>query len=133
MYVTKELNFISDTIKFINELKSRYPNKNSYKSHLNSIVAIISRIKEFNKVYQLLAPINTNLAKTYSDERDDNIVSVKDNNRIINFKPDNIQATLKTIKDPYQKAIFAVYCLQPPRRLEDFAAMRITTESERKN
>jgi len=38
-YVTKELNFIKDTIKFINELKLRYPNKNSYKSHLNSIVS----------------------------------------------------------------------------------------------
>ncbi len=63
MYVTKELNLIKDTIKFVDELKLRYPNKNSLKSHLNSVVSVISRIKEFNKEYQLLAPINTNLAK----------------------------------------------------------------------
>ena len=129
-YVTKELDFIKDTIKFINELKLRYPNKNSYKSHLNSIVAIISRIKEMNKEYQLLAPINTGLAKTYSDERDENIISVQDNQRIINFKPENIKTTLKSISDPYQKAIYSIYCLQPPRRLEDFAAMLITTEND---
>jgi len=100
-YVTKELNFI--TIKFINELKLRYPNNNSYKSHLNSIVAIISRIKELNKEYQLLAPVNTGLAKTYSDERDENTISVKDNQRIINFTPENIKTKLKSISDPYQK------------------------------
>jgi hypothetical protein len=45
------------------------------KSHLNSIVAIIGGIKELDPIYQLLAPINTGLAKRYSDERDDNTVS----------------------------------------------------------
>jgi len=119
-YVTKELKFISDTIKFINELKLRYTNKNSYKSHLNSIVAIIGRIKEMNNIYQALAPINTGLAKNYSDERDENIVSVKDNQRIINFEPKNIKAKLNSISDLHQKAIFSVYTLQPPRRLKDF-------------
>ncbi len=34
-------------------------------SHLNSIVAIIGRIKEMNAEYQLLAPINTGLAKKF--------------------------------------------------------------------
>ena len=76
-YVTKELKFINNTIKFVDELKLRYPNKNSMKSSLNSVVAIIGRIKEMNKEYQLLAPINTSLAKNYSDDRDNNTVSVK--------------------------------------------------------
>ena len=129
-YVTKELKFINDTIKFVDELKLRYPNKNSYKSHLNSIVAIIGRIKEMNREYQLLAPVNTALAKNYSDDRDENTVSIKDNQRIINFEPKNIKAMLNSISDIYQKAIFSVYTLQPPRRLEDFAAMKITTESD---
>ncbi len=40
-----------------------------------------------NDIYQLLAPINTGLAKSYSDDRDNNSVSVKDNKRIINFTP----------------------------------------------
>lgn len=130
MYVTKELNFIKDTIKFVDELKLRYPNKNSFKSHLNATVSIISRIQEFDKEYQLLAPINTALAKSYSDERDENIVSVKDNQRIINFEPKNIKAKLNSISDLHQKAIFSVYTLQPPRRLEDFAAMKLTTETD---
>ena len=130
VYVTKELNFIKDTIKFVDELKLRYNNKNSFKSHLNATVSIISRIKEFDKEYQLLAPINTGLAKSYSDERDENIVSVKDNQRIINFKPDNIKTMLNSISDIHQKAIFSVYALQPPRRLEDFAAMKITKETD---
>ncbi len=59
VYLTKELKFIINTIKFIDELKLRYPNKNSYNSHLNSTVSTIDRTKEMNKEYQLLAPINT--------------------------------------------------------------------------
>jgi hypothetical protein len=40
------------------------------KSSLNSVVSIIGRIKEMNDVYQLLAPVNTGLAKSYSDDRE---------------------------------------------------------------
>ena len=100
------------------------------KSSLNSVVAIIGRIKEMNDIYQLLAPINTSLAKNYSDDRDNNSVSVKNNLRIINFTPGSIKTMLKSINDIHQKAIFSVYTLQPPRRLEDFAAMKITTEND---
>ena len=130
MYVTKELDFIKDTTKFIDELKIRYPNKNTYKSHFNSTVSIISRIKEFDKEYQVLAPINTGLAKSYSDNRNDNTVSFTDNKRIINFTPANIKTTLKSISDLFEKTIYSVYTLQPPRRLEDFAAMIITKETD---
>ena len=130
MYVTKELDFINDTIKFVEELKLRYPNKNTMKSHLNSIVAIIGRIKELDPIYQLLAPVNTGLAKSYSDERDDNTVSYTDNQRIINFTPTNINNTLKSISNLFEKTIYSVYTLQPPRRLEDFAAMKITKEND---
>ncbi len=35
-----------------------------------------------NTEYQLLAPINTELAKSYSNERDDNTVSFTDNKRL---------------------------------------------------
>ncbi len=74
MIICKKSDLITDTIKLIDELKIRYHNKNSLKSHLNSTVPIISRIKEFDKEYQLLAPINTGPAKSYNDERDDNAV-----------------------------------------------------------
>ncbi len=62
-YVTKELKFLNDSQQIVDELKLRCPNKNSIKSSLNSVVAIIGRIKEMNDVYQLLAPINTGLEK----------------------------------------------------------------------
>ena len=77
-----------------------------------------------NTEHQLLAPNNTGLAKSYVDGRDDNTVSVKDNKQIISFTPGNIKTKLKSI-DPYEKALFSIYAL--PRRLKDFAAMKVTT------
>jgi hypothetical protein len=50
-----------------------------YKSHFDTTVSIISRIKEFDEEFQILAPINTGLAKSYSDDRDDSTVSFTDN------------------------------------------------------
>jgi hypothetical protein len=82
VYETKVLNFIKDTTKFIDGLKIKYQNKNTYKSHFNSTVSIISRIKEFDKEYQILAPINTGLAKRYSDDRNDNTLSFTDNKEL---------------------------------------------------
>ena len=90
VYVTKELKFVKDTVKLIDELKILYPNKNSMKTYLNTVVSIIGRIKELDPIYQILAPINTGLAKKYNDDRNDNSVSVQDNQRIINFEPKNI-------------------------------------------
>ena len=84
-------------------------------------------------IYQILGPINTGRARTYIDGWDNKSVSVTDNKRIINFNPDNIKKTLKSISDLYQKATFSVYTLQPPSKLEDFAAMKITTEMTHKN
>ena len=100
------------------------------KTYLNTIVSIIGRIKELDPIYQILAPINTGLAKNYNDDRNNNAVSVTDNQRIINFDPKNIETILNSISDIHQKAIFSIYCLQPPRRLEDFIAMKITTEND---
>ncbi len=64
MSVTKELHFI----KFIDGLKIRYSNENCYcyKSHFNSIVSLMSIIKEFDKEYQVLAPINSTALKFVS-------------------------------------------------------------------
>ncbi len=108
MYVTKELDFIKYATKFIDGLKIKYPDKNTYKSHFNSIVSIISRIKEFDKEYQILALINTGLAKSYSDDRNDNTVSFTDNKRITNFTPAN-NKYIKNILAIYLKKKFLVF------------------------
>ncbi len=110
VYVTKELDFIKDTAKFIDRLKINILIRILIKS-LNSIVSIISRIKEFDKEYQILAPINTGLAKSHSDDRNDNTVSFTDNKRIINFTPATIKNTLKSISDLaiYLKKQFLVF------------------------
>jgi hypothetical protein len=49
---------------------------------------------------------------------------------IINFTPANIKTTLKSVSDLFEKTIFSIYALQHPRRLENFAAMMITTETD---
>ncbi len=42
------------------------------------------------------------------------------------FTPTIIKTTIKSINDLYEFG-FSIYALQPPRRLENFVAMKITT------
>ena len=64
------------------------------------------------------------------------MVSIKDNQRIEKFKPDNIKDILKSMVDIHENAIYSAYMLQPPRGLEEdwniFAAMKIQRNDYKK-
>ena len=88
---------IKNTVELVNKIKEKYTSPNSQKGVLNSIVSIISRIEEFNKEYQLLAPINTQKAKEYEEDRNKNEVNSKDNKKIFNFEPKFINQIISKI------------------------------------
>lgn len=130
-YILSEVTpMIKNTVELVKKIKERYPSPNSQKVVLNSIVSIISRIEEFNKEYQLLAPINTQKAKEYEEDRNKNEVNSKDNKKIFNFEPKFINQIISKIKSILDKALFAVYTLNPPRRL-DYQYMIITNETNK--
>ena len=58
----------------------------------------------------------------------ENMVSVEDNKNIFNLEPTHIQDVITSINKIKDKALFAIYTLQPPRRVEDFQFMKLTTE-----
>ena len=129
-FINKKLSFVKDTDKLITDVKLKAKTDNTYKAWINSIVAIISRIPSFNKEYQILTNLSTQLSIDYNTIRNNNTVSAEDNKKIFNFEPSNIQRILNTITNIKDRAIFGCYALQPPRRVEDFSEMILTNETD---
>ena len=82
------------------------------------------------KEYQILTEQNTKLAQDYIISRMENMVSVEDNKNIFNLEPTHIQDVITSINKIRDKALFDIYTLQPPRRVEDFQFMKLTTEQD---
>lgn len=138
--VKKYMPFLSTenkVIDFVNKVQNYYNKSNlSLKTKLVPFVNILGRLGDkYNKQFQILSKITSDLAKQYSDERDKNRVLEKDRGKIFDFNPESVKKAIDRIKNKKkekeveEKALAACYSLQPPRRLEDFQYMVITNMS----
>ena len=79
------------------------PSKKKQKAPQQAQRAPQQVVKYYVPLYK--SPNATSISdNSYSDDRDENIVPVKDNQRIINFEPKNIKTMLNSISDKYQKS-----------------------------
>lgn len=116
-------------LTFVNKVQDYYPKSTSLNTMLLPFVNVLSRLMEdgYGEQYQQLSGITNELAKEYNADRDKNAVSAEDAGKIFSFDPDDvmfhIDNFLTEVKD---KALAAIYGLQPPRRLIDFQYMQPT-------
>jgi len=125
-FVITTLSFIGRS--FVKKLKMIYDNENSIKTNLIPFVRLLSmaKNKKLNKIYQVLKNEIIKLNTYYEKKRDDNEVKKEDENKIINYDKELITANLDKLEDLEEKAIYGIYTLLPPRRLE-YSDMYIKT------
>ena len=126
------LSNVDSVLKLANQVQdsTRYKSEQSVRTNLNPFVNVLSRLGDnYDKQYQELTAITSIQAKNYSEERDENMVEVKDQGKIFNFNPNEVKKVIDArLTDTEDKALAACYALQAPRRLEDFQHMIITNE-----
>ena len=121
-----QYNNIEDTI---NKLRQKYKNDNSFKSYINVLVVLTSHIPSLKDVYQILTKLNIDVNKTVQQIREQNIIPDEDRNKIIDLDEKVIMKNLGKFDDIEDKLIYALYTLQPARRL-DYRNMILTTETD---
>jgi hypothetical protein len=129
-YIRKEMPFLNDSnlIAFVNKVQNYYPKATSFNTMIIPFVNILARLESHNKEYQQLTVIAKGAAKEYSDERDENAVNEEDAGKIFSFEPEDVKYHIDNfLTNDRDKALAAVYALQPPRRL-DFQYLRITED-----
>lgn len=125
-YIITNLSFIRRS--FVKSLRMLYDNDNSIKTNLIPFVRLLSLSTndKLMKVYQKLSNEIIKLNKDYEKKRDDNDVKDEDKNKIISYDKEVINENIKKLENLEERAIYGIYTMLPPRRLE-YADMYIKT------
>ena len=119
--IINELYYLNDNI-LINFLFNKYSNYNTIKTYLIPFSILTSNIKYYKEdtdIYNKIANIIININKDYENKIDDNFVNNNDISKIIgDFTEKILYNKSKLLDNDYEKLIFFLYTLIPPRRLE---------------
>lgn len=119
--IINELYYLNDNI-LINYLFNKYSNYNTIKTYLIPFSILTSNIKYYKEdtdIYNKIANIIININKDYENKIDDNFVNNNDISKIIgDFTEKILYNKSKLLDNDYEKLIFFLYTLIPPRRLE---------------
>ena len=129
-FILNEMAYVNDDIEpTIHKLRAHYKNDNTFRGHLNVLTVITSHLKTLNKsVYQTLTKLHIYINKQIQEKRKYN--KITDKEKIIDLDKTTILSNIKKLKSINDVLIYALYTLQPPRRLE-YRLTRITTETDK--
>ena len=130
-YIIDNMDYLKDIEPTIHTLRSNYPNDNSFKSYLNILTVITSHLPSLKDNYQTLTKLNINVNKAVQDLRDENRLEDYDKDKIIDLDRNIIIKNINSLPNIKDRLLFAVYTLQPARRL-DWRHVVLTTETDKK-
>jgi len=130
--ILKEMDYLPNVEDTLHTLQGIYKNPNTLKSYINILVVITSHLKDFRDIHQRLTRINIEINKRIQDKRDDNELNDDEREKIIPLDKPTILKGIDQLPDMREKLIFALYTLQPCRRL-DYRFMKITKETDPDN
>lgn len=131
--ILNELNYINnekDIKDTINKLRTKYKNDNSFKTYLIILTVISSHLKTINKrIYQSLSKVGIFINDKIQEDREKGQLNEEEQKRVINLDEIEIILNFDKLKKIDDILIYALYTLQPARRLE-YRNMKITNEKD---
>jgi hypothetical protein len=130
-YIIDNMDYLNDITSTIETLRTEYYNDSSFKTYLNVLVVITSHLPSLKDNYQILTKLNINVNNAIQDKRDENKLEDYEKDKIIDLDRNVILKNLNLLENIKDKLLFAVYTLQPARRL-DWRDVVLTTETDDK-
>jgi hypothetical protein len=130
-YIINHMEYLKDITSTIETLRAEYYNDNSFKTYINVLVVITSHLPSLKDNYQILTKLNININNAIQDKRDENKLEEYEKDKIIDLDRNLILKNLNLLENIKDKLLFAVYTLQPARRL-DWRDVVLTTETDEK-
>ena len=129
--IIDNMDYLNDIESTIETIRSNYSNNNSFKSYINVLTVITSHLPLYKDTYQILTKLNININKAIQEIREENKLEDYEKDKIVDLDRDIILKKLELLPNIKDKLIFAVYTLQPARRL-DWRHVVLTTETDEK-
>jgi hypothetical protein len=119
-YIRNEMPYLKEDVilDFLNLIKKQYPNNNTLRTYILPFIHITSRLKTYQKSYQIISRILQIAKKIYDDDRDKNEIKLNEIASYIDYNPIALNTKLNEITTINEKFLFAIYTLLIPRRLE---------------
>lgn len=129
--ILNEMNYINNNISnTIDILRNHYKNDNSFKAYINILTVISSHLLTIDKsIHQTLTKVGIFINKKVQDKREENVLDEEDHNKIIDLDPSTVITNISKLPRIDDILIYALYTLQPARRL-DYRNVKITTETD---
>jgi len=129
-FIINNMDYLKDIEPTIETLRANYSNDNSFKSFLTVLSVITSHFPSLKDNYQTITKLNINVNKAVQDIRDENKLEDYEKDKIIDLDRTIILKHINSLSNIKDKLIFAVYTLQPARRL-DWRNVVLTTETDK--
>ena len=130
-FIIDNMNYLVNIEPTIQTLRANYQNDNSFKAYITTLTVITSHLPSLKDNYQILSKLNININKAVQDLRDENKLEDYEKEKIIDLDKSVILKNLNSLSNIKDKLIYAVYTLQPARRL-DWRDVVLTTETDEK-
>ena len=130
-FIIDNMDYLKDITPTIETLRTEYYNDNSFKTYINALVVITSHLPSLKDNYQILTKLNININNAVQDKRDENKLEEYEKDKIIDLDRNLILKHLNSLTNIKDKLVFALYTLQPARRL-DWREVVLTTETDEK-
>ena len=130
-FIIDNMDYLKDITSTIETLRTEYYNDNSFKTYINALVVITSHLPSLKDNYQILTKLNININNAVQDKRDENKLEEYEKDKIIDLDRNLILKHLNSLTNIKDKLVFALYTLQPARRL-DWREVVLTTETDEK-
>ena len=115
-----------DINKTIVNMRKLYQNDNSFRGYISVLSLIASHLTSIDKsIFQTLGKVYKYYMNDIKEHRKDNLLSLKDEGKIIDLDRDIILSNLEKLEKLEDKLLFGLYTLFPARRL-DWRLVRIT-------
>lgn len=110
-------------------LQKIFKESSNYKNLIKAITTFSSISDLFKRTYSAFSLCNVEEIEETKRDYNDNILNDIDKDKIIDLSYETIKKHLDSLDDMEEKLIFALYTLQPPRRL-DYHRMNINYKDE---
>lgn len=126
--IVSELSYLKDVDAAIKKLRELHQNDSTFKSRLQAIVAVTSRIPDMREQYQKLTKTAIEVNNTYEAGRADNILAAEDEGKIINIDFNTALENIQKLNTAREKLLYAIYTLIPARRVKDYYLLKVTND-----
>jgi hypothetical protein len=130
--IEAEMPYLVDADRFIEWLRKKYQNDNTYKKYMTPFTVLTSHLVNLQDSYQKFTRTAIKTNQSVEETRKQNIIKEGDEDKVIDLDKETVLKNIDKLDKLQDKLIYGFYTLMPARRVEDVSVLILTYETNTK-